>query len=116
MNFTTATLDEIREAGRDWGYSIASWQDLPEIGQKVPRELDWVGIGAVEHIEDAAEVFEMLCNAAEENARCYSPFEFTAKELNDREDSDEAWEAFDEGTCEGYAKNWNERKSYYDDC
>ena len=45
----------------------------------------------------------MLCFAAELNARCYSPWEFAAKELNDLDEThgegarDKAWAAYDEG-------------------
>lgn len=115
MNYTTATTDEIREAGIKRGYNVASWQDLPEIGDTLPRDVDWVGIGTVDDVNDAAEAFGMLAHAAEEHDRCFSPFEFTAKEINDRDDADDAWEAFDAGIQDGIAKCWEERKGYYED-
>lgn len=38
---------------------------------------------------------------ADEGSRQYSPFEFFAKELNDSEDPDAAWAAYEEGIGEG---------------
>lgn len=42
------------------------------------------------------EVLEM-----EENSRQYSPFELTAKMLNEAEHPDEAWAEFEDGIYEG---------------
>jgi hypothetical protein len=43
---------------------------------------------------------------AEDNCRQYSPFEFSAKLLNDMEDSDRAWECFDAGITAAFRHYW----------
>jgi hypothetical protein len=41
------------------------------------------------------------CFESEENARQYTPFEFTASEINGTENSEDYWQSFDEGIAEG---------------
>ena len=108
-----ATLEAIRECGYDHGHNLASWQDLPDIGDTVPRDIDWIGIETVESRDDAAEFFSMLCRAADESCRQYSPFELVCQALNAREDSDEAWTAYDEGMQRGFEDNWTARAGDY---
>lgn len=93
---------EAYKLGHQRGWNIASWQDMPEIGETLPRHIDWVGVGTIETVEDQIEAFEMICSEAESNDRCYTPFEFTAKEINDHgERADELWEQFDNGIWNG---------------
>ena len=54
------------------------------------------GLAFAKHNTTREEAYE-----AEENDRQYSPFEFTACELNRLPWSDEAWTAYDEGIAEG---------------
>lgn len=49
-------------------------------------------------LEDVAE--------CEENARQYSPFEFTASDFNDSRDPDTLWDAYDEGVRSGARQAW----------
>jgi hypothetical protein len=118
----TMTRQEIFEKGFDRGFSIASWMELPRIGDNVPKELDWIGIEKVESVSDAGEVFIMYCQASEDNGRSYSPFEFTAKELNNlQEELDESegewfdvWEVYEDGIEQGFLENWQQRsKDFY---
>lgn len=102
-------LSEIYLRGFERGYNAASWQDLPEIGSKLPRHIDYQGIGEIETGQDQADALQMLASESESNGRDFSPFEFTAHELNEREDSEDAWEAFDEGISDGILANIGER-------
>ena len=102
-------LSGIYLAGFQRGYNAASWQDVPDIGSKLPRHVDYQGIGEIEDSSDQADALQMLASEAESNGRDFSPFEFTAKELNDREDSEDAWEAFDCGISDGILANIGER-------
>ncbi len=109
---------EVYDEGFERGYRVASWVDLPEAGAEIPKHLDWIGLDRVESVSDAEEYFLSLCSESESNDRQYSPFEFTAKDLNDLEEtaSFEVWEAYDEGIHEGFKKSWEERsKDYYDE-
>ena len=46
--------------------------------------------------------------AVEENARQYSPFEFTAREFNDTKYPDEIWEKYDAGVAAGLRDSWKQ--------
>lgn len=88
-------------AGYERGFNAASWCDEPEIGERIPRHIDWVGYGEVSE-DNIQEVHEMLAFESESASRDYSPFEFTAHDLNKDEDtSEERWEAFDAGIADG---------------
>lgn len=105
---------DIRCLGEDNGYELATWVDLPNIGDKTKRHIDYVGLGQIKDADDAEAYFVMLCDFAEENNRSYSPFEFLAKEFSDREDSEECWGHYSSGLYEGYKKCWEQRsKDYY---
>ena len=99
---------EIARMGRTRGYNIASWQDLPEIGAEIPKHVDWVGYGKVSK-ENIRDVWELLCAEAESNSRQFSPFEFTAKELNDLAETKpyDPWEVYDSALQKGYARYWS---------
>ena len=106
---------KIYQAGYGHGYSVASWNELPEIGDSVDKSIDCFGIDIIKTVNDAYEYFMTVCYAAEENGRQYSPFEFTAKKLNDLQELKQydVWEIFQRGIEAGFNKNWNDRKSYY---
>ena len=113
------TQQDIHDAGYDRGFNLASWQDLPEIGTVLPRHVDWQGIGTVDDVDDACEAFEMCCFEAESGNRDFTPFEFTAHDLNELDQDEslgfEPWEVFDEAITEGIRANWESRKDYYAD-
>lgn len=92
---------EAYNQGRDRGWNVASWVDMPEIGSEVPKHLDWIGIGAVEDVADQIDAWEVYCYESESNDRQFSPFEFTAKEINESRWPDEYWTAFDDGIRAG---------------
>jgi hypothetical protein len=102
-------LSEVYLAGFQRGYNLASWQDIPEIGSKLPRHIDYQGLGTIETAQDQADAMQMLASEAESSNRDFSPFEFTAHELNEREDSEDAWEAYDSGIADGINANIQKR-------
>lgn len=102
MNFTLATIEEITHAGYVRGRNIAAAQDRHEIGDTFKSTQ---GTHACT-LDDEDEIDDALIEdsySAEENNRQYTPFEFTAKEINDRPDSEEAWDAFSSGIDKGIA-------------
>lgn len=96
-------ISDIYLAGYSRGWNCASWQDIPEIGSTVRTDSD--GEVEIEDENNQADVMASLASESESANRDFSPFEFTAKELNDREDSEDAWEAFDSGISDGIAAN-----------
>ena len=112
------TRQDIYDDGFNRGYDTASWVDLPEIGTKVKPFQVEAFVGTIENISDAEDVFVSIAHEAEGNSRQFSPFEFTAGELNELEQDEsidyDPWEAFDEGIHDGILENWTERsKDYY---
>jgi len=95
--------------GFDRGYTCASYQDLPEIGEEID-EID-CDVSLVESDDDRADVLSHRAYEGESNNRQYTPFEFTAKEFNDTGEryAEALWSAFDEGIGDGIAANIKER-------
>lgn len=99
------TKQEIKE----WGYNHA--QGIPENNYDRPFEhcieqgFNWEN--DQELIQGTAfnEFYE-----AESNSRQFSPFEFTAKDLNDMRDDKpyDVWEVFEEGIDKYYREWWKE--------
>jgi len=94
-------IKDMRELGYNRGWNVASWQDMPNIGDAIPLHLDWIGIGTIDSVEDQIEAWEMFCFDAESNDRDFSPFEFTAHDINESNDPERYWEAFDNGITDG---------------
>ncbi len=94
-------MNEARTLGHDRGWNLASWQDMPEIGHTLPKDIDWVGQGTIETVSEQVDAWEMYCLESESNDRQFSPFEITAHELNESRWPDEVWEAFDGGIIKG---------------
>jgi hypothetical protein len=90
---------------------IASYQDLPSIGDKVPKHIYNACIETVNDNTDREDLFYLLCYDAEEMNREYSPFEFTAQALNETQESKsyDVWLVFDDGIAAGIKKNYKER-------
>lgn len=101
---------EAYKLGYERGWDVASWTDMPEIGNTLPRHVDWQGIGTIESVEDQLDAWAMMCSEAESDARSYSPFEHTAHEINESRDPEGYWQAFDEGITAGI--NAYRRKHY----
>lgn len=90
--FTGAQADAYAR-GWNHGHGIAC-HNVPEMGATF-----WTGsLGRVTvDADNVREVHAACCYDAEANSRCYSPFEFTAREFNESEDSEALWEAFERG-------------------
>ncbi len=109
-NYTNADLDDIYEDGKKRGKSIANQvaiEEMPMIGEQndcgVTSRRD-----VIETEDDVKDEFMSNCAEAEECNRAFSPFEFIAKEINEREDADDAWEQFDDGINAGFEEVWDE--------
>lgn len=92
--------DQLQDAyRRGWnhGHGIAC-HNVPSIGDKVSPCVDWVGIGRTVDAENIREYHSLLCFAAEENSRSYSPFEFTAREFNSADPESLEIEAQEDGS------------------
>lgn len=79
--------NEIFARGFDSGYAAAEYCENP------PLDPDVDPVDAL--IEAASE--------AETGSRDFSPFEHTASALNKRNDSEEAWETYEQGVSSGIA-------------
>lgn len=99
MSLKDADHGELYEAGKERGYNIALHAEVPVIGDN-----------GIDDTDDVKDVFFDRCHDAEENNRSFTPFEFTAKEINEREDAMEAWESFDEGISDGFDDVWQKQK------
>ena len=87
------THAQVFQRGFDHGYDAA-----------IHCECDWAPPDGDRTDSLISEAF-----AAEENARQFSPFEFLAKELNDRDDSADAWDTFEQGVSSGIAAGAKDR-------
>jgi hypothetical protein len=96
---TDLNLERAYRLGWNHGHGIAC-HNVPSIGDKICPSIDWVGLGKTVTPENIAEYHETLCFAAESASREYSPFEFTAHEFNESDDSESLWEAFEAGIAD----------------
>lgn len=72
----------------------------------IPRfNLDMLSNGMSE--DDARDAAFSAWVEAEDNKRQFSPFEFTAKAINDMEDQERGWELFEEGIAAAFEHGWN---------
>ena len=98
----------IYQAGYDRGQAVASWINTPEIGVEYWTESEG---RIVATRENAADVWFSCCYDAESNGRQYTPFEFTAKELNDLQEEKkyDVWDTFEAGIEAGFIAEWKTR-------
>lgn len=100
------TLARAYRLGYNRGHGIAC-HVVPKLGARIFSDV----LGRITVTADnIREVHESTCFASELASRDYSPWEFTAKELNDlgegTEDTpsaDEAWEAYEHGVADAIA-------------
>jgi hypothetical protein len=95
-SYDTAHERDAFAAGYDHAHGIAC-HNVPQIGAEYWTESE--GRVTPETPEEAAELHASLCYEAEMYARCYSPWEFTAHEINSLAEfeSGSAWEAYEAG-------------------
>jgi hypothetical protein len=95
-----ATLEELENEGYRVGEQIAQANSPDPVDNMREADKEIFKENLMEELTEA-----------EENYRTYSPFEFFTKDLNEREDSDDAWEAYDEGISRAFSDTVDE----YDD-
>lgn len=106
------TKKDIYDAGYSRGYAVGDNIDLVPIGDYTNYDgnRDKVRVTS----DNWEEIHLSFAYEAESNGRDFSPFEFTAHELNELEDSGtkpyDVWEVFDDGINKGIAaalkKRW----------
>jgi len=110
-----STKDDIKADGHERGANVASWLDIPELGSAIDRfeamELTCAGRSDVVTRENCAELMELRAYEGELNARQFSPFEFTAKRLNDLDSELETLQEFEPGNEALDYEPWEE---FYD--
>jgi len=106
-----ARYETYYHTGLRHGKGLAA-HNVPTIGDKIDKTVDYWGLGPVVTEANAQEYHRMLCLHAEENSRQYSPFEQTAKALNEDDvlGSELSWEAFEHGL---YTTIGSEVEAYY---
>lgn len=109
----TTTLEEIKAAGFERGKNIASWVDMPDAGKTYRTESD--GPIVADSVAQAELIMLDQASQAEENNRSYSPFEFTAHAINERDDSEAAWQVYNDGINEGMKEAITARLASYKD-
>ena len=87
-------LENVKDAGRTRGHTIATYQEVRKIGSAYDGDI-------IETEDDQREAFIKDALEAETVDRDYTPFESVARELNDSVDPDEAWDSYEEGIMEG---------------
>ena len=76
---------------------------------------DWEETGQFDSRDEAFEDLLEYAGEAESHNRSYSPWEFTAAELNAREDSEAAWDDYEAGIAAGLEAGACERVGYQTD-
>lgn len=97
LNFTNATISELNT----FGASIAEGMELIDFKETALKALLETG-NISEAVQETLETLNDDATEAWAHYTSYSPFEFYAKELNDREDSDSAWDAMLDGFYDAY--------------
>lgn len=84
----------------------AIWTSGFNHASDIPRfNLDMLKDGMDE--EEARDAAFEAWAETEDNSRQYSPWEFTAKAINDMENSEVAWEIYEEGIAAAFEHGWN---------
>lgn len=104
---------DVRASGFMRGWNVASWQNMQAIGDSIPIGCDYYNGDRRVTAENQIDIFIIACGDAESNDRDFSPFEFTAHDINESNNPDSMWEAFDAGINAGIAayirKHWNKK-------
>ncbi len=102
------TKKDIFDSGFQRGVNVALWCEIPDIGEEI--KIDGEGIIDVTK-DNLFDTCMSLCFESEANDRQYSPFEFTAKELNDIEEKKpyDVWNVFETGIYKGFKQELTKR-------
>ena len=96
-------IAEAYMTGRNEGHGLAC-HNVPQVGETYFTERD----GRVTcDLDNAKELHETLCHEAAENARCFSPWEFVARDLNELPEGirESAWESYELGVEDSIAED-----------
>lgn len=93
------TTKSVNLDGFEHGYSLAAcnWYYAKTYEKRMENCEDF----DPDDVEKLRDEIVQLCWGADENYRQYSPFEFFAHALNEEENSDELWDAYEEGISDG---------------
>lgn len=94
------TEEDVLNAGKYRGFTIASGVDMPEL----------------DDVDEAEDQFKDAAFECEQTNRDFSPFEFTANELNELQEIKDfdVWSIFEDGIHQGVDACWIERyESFY---
>lgn len=99
------TIESVTQLGFQLGTELVeyNWQDAVDWDKYQDPDLEMP-----DSFSELGEKIAELAWQANDNYRQYSPFEFFAHELNEAEDSEELWEAYDEGIYQGIEARINE--------
>jgi predicted RNA-binding protein associated with RNAse of E/G family len=100
-------MNELFAAGKDRGVNIASWVDMPAAGDTIRTECS--GRVEVIDVDSLTEAMRDIAYQNEGHNRSYSPFEYIAHAINEREDSEEAWTKYGEGIDAGIQESIEKR-------
>lgn len=96
--------------GMGWNHAHGiACHNVPTIGANV--FIDGEGHARVDS-ENIRELHESICYQAESNSRCFSPWEFTAHQINSSRNPEGGWQAYDDGVNDSIAADLAE---YTDD-
>ena|SRR5204863_4916765 len=109
-HYASADTRRAYELGWSHGHGIACY-NVPELGKRYWTDAEGYFYAGSDNVREAHAA---LCHAAADNARSYSPFEFTAHEFNSAGEWESLalWDAFDAGTADAIAADLAE---YTDD-
>ena len=95
--FTTEHERDAFTEGHAHAHGIAC-HNVPRIGKEYWTDSEGQLIADADNVRD---IHAALCYEAELNARCYSPWEYTAARINalDEFEAEAAWEAYDAGVA-----------------
>lgn len=109
------TKEEVYAMGFSRGQEIARHVPYLEKGPLDSNTARELGITDVESLADVEMVFYHHAGESESCNRDYSPFEFTAKELNDLEQEVEweVWDVYNDAIQEGFKTVWEQHEAAY---
>lgn len=93
---SNADSAEAYRMGWNRGHGLAC-HNVPKIGEYIFSDSYGRALVTADNVRD---IHQAACFEAESHGRDYSPFEFIAYELNDSDDSEALWEAFDAGIAD----------------
>ena len=101
--------------GEGWNHAHGiACHNVPQIGDQIDSCVDWVGLGDKVDESNVRDVHEIYCHESEMHARCFSPWEYIAHDINSHDEwlSESMWESYDAGVAASIA---HDISTYTDD-